>query len=193
MRKRLLAALLILLSLASVNLYAADAESPEDVARRALQALKQDRLDDFAALMHPEALARAKTLLLSIVRAAAKEGAEKEVLGLFRGVETPEQLEKLNDVEFFVSFYGGLTSMLPQMKELLEGAEVRVIGHVSEGKDVAHVVYRISMTSDGAQITKLTVLSVRKTEQGWRMLLSGDIEGVAKMLERRFGGSGPTG
>lgn len=58
-------------------------ESPEQVASKAMESLKENRLEDFASLMHPAALQRFKEMVLSIVEGAAELGQEKQVLGLF--------------------------------------------------------------------------------------------------------------
>jgi hypothetical protein len=163
-------------------------DSPEAAARKALVALKEDRLDDFAKAMHPEALKRFKTLMVAIVDAAAKEGKEKSVLALFSGVSGSEELKKLNDTDFFVSFYRGLTRLRPEMKDLVAGAELQTLGHVMEGKETAHVVYRMTTKLEGATITKMNVMSLQRTADGWALLLSGDIEGVADLLKHKFGG-----
>lgn len=167
---------------------ATQADTPETFARQALDALKEDRLDDFAKAMHPDALKRLKTLLVSIVDGAASQGQERQVLVLFSGVSTADDLKKLDDVQFFVAFYRGLVRLRPEMKQALGGADVQILGHVLEGQDTAHVVYRMTVTAESLKITKLNVLSMQKTESGWAMSQSGDIEGMAEALKRRFGG-----
>ncbi|HXG11466.1 MAG TPA: hypothetical protein VNK04_17055 [Gemmataceae bacterium] len=159
--------------------------TPDTVARNALDALKEDRLEDFAKAMHPDALKRFKALLLSIVDAAAKDGQEKQILVLFSGVRTADDLKKLDETQFFVAFYRGVTRLRPEMKQLLGGAEVQTLGYVMEGKDTAHVVYRMTVSAEGAKVTKLDVLSLQKTGTGWGMLLSGDIEGIANLLKQK--------
>jgi hypothetical protein len=165
----------------------AKTETPEDVAKRAVAALKEDRLDDFAKAMHPEALKAFKSALVSIAETADKGGQGKEILGLFKGVDDLDELKKLDDVPFFVSFYRGITRVQPALKQALAGAESQIIGHVLEGKDIAHVVHRMTVTVEGTKVAKTDVISMRKTETGWGMLLSGDLENMTTMLKRRFG------
>jgi hypothetical protein len=162
-------------------------ETPEDVAKRAVAALKEDRLDDFAKAMHPEALKSFKAALVSIAEVADKGGQGKEILGLFKGVDDLDELKKLDDVPFFVFFYRGITRVQPALKQALAGAESQIIGHVLEGKDTAHVVHRMTVTVDGTKVSKTDVISLKKTDTGWGMLLSGDLENMTTMLKRRFG------
>src|SRR5438445_1532003 len=46
-----------------------DGASPEAVSEKALKALKEDRLEDFAGVMYPDALKRLKALLIAVVDA----------------------------------------------------------------------------------------------------------------------------
>ena len=162
------------------------ADTPEAVARKAMEAMKENRLDDFAKTMHPEALKSVKSALVAVAEAAAKDGRENEVLVLF-GDKSLDDLKKLSDAQFFVAFYGGLTRLRPELKRTISGAEVQIIGHVLEGKDTAHVVLRMTATVEGTKVTKTDVVSMRKTETGWGMLLSADLENMASVLKRRFG------
>ena len=119
--------------------------------------------------------------------AAAKQEEEKQILRLFSGVRTPDDLKKLDDIQFFVAFYRGLTRLRPEMRQLLESAEVQILGHVMEGKDTAHVVSRLTVSTKGTKISKMDILSMKKMDSGWGMLLNTEIEGFANLLKQRFG------
>src|SRR5439155_11959386 len=106
---------------------------------------------------------------------------------LFHGVGSTDDLKRLDDAQFFIAFLRGVTRLKPELKRLLGDAETRVLGHVMEGKATAHVVYRITASAAGAKITKMDVMSLQKTELGWRMLLNADLEGIATVLKKKFG------
>lgn len=161
--------------------------APETVARIALEALKDDRLDDFCKLMHPDALKSTRAILLLIVEEAAKEGQEKQALALFSGVRSADELKKLDDVQVLAAFYRGIRRIAPALKKVLDAAEIQTIGHVMEGKDTAHVVCRMIVSIEGVTITEMSVMSLQRTESGWRMLLSGDVEGKVRVLKQKFG------
>jgi hypothetical protein len=163
------------------------ADSPEAVAKRAMEALKEDRLDDFAKAMHPDALKELKSVMVSVVEAAEKGGQAKDLLALLGNAKSSDDLNKLDEQKFFVVFYRGLTRSQPKLKEVLSGAEIKVLGHIMEGTDTAHVIHRMTMTVEGTKVAKMEVISMRKTESGWGMMLTGDLENVAKALRRQFG------
>ncbi len=163
-------------------------EEPEDIARKALAALKENKLEDFAKEMHPSALKQLKTILLSVFDAAAEEGQEKAILALFSGARTVDEVKKLDDEKFFVSFLRGVIGLKPELKNAFSSAKGEVLGHVMEGEDTAHVVYRMTMSVSGATITKMDVMTLKKTDSGWRMMLSGEIDGLAQVLKQKFDG-----
>jgi hypothetical protein len=160
--------------------------TPEVVAQKAVLALKENRLDDFAKAMHPEALKGFREFLVPLADAAEKDGEEEELLAIFQGVSTVEELKKLHDRQFFMAFFQGVMTKTPEMKQVMAGAEVEMLGHVMEGKDTAHVVCRMKMSFEGVKFKKMTVISLRRTEGGWAMLLSAEVEGMAELLKRQF-------
>jgi putative sterol carrier protein len=62
-----------------------------------------------------------------------------------------------------------------------------VVGHVREGDDVVHVVYRGTTSVGNVKISKMSVMSLKADGESWRMLLTGDIEGMAAMMKLQFG------
>jgi hypothetical protein len=162
-------------------------ESPETVARAYFLALKQHKIDDCAKAMHPEEIKRFRGILSGVIDSAAQKGEEKQLLAIF-GVASVEELHKLNDRQFFAAFYLGATRAAPQLKQMMAEAEFQTLGQVMEGKNTAHVVYRMEMTADGTKISKVSVISLQRTESGWGVMLNAEIEAMAKGLKKQFGG-----
>jgi hypothetical protein len=59
-----------------------------------------------------------------------------------------------------------------------------IIGHVLEGPALAHVVYRASTKSGAIKLTRVNVMSVKRSPQGWRGLLGSDLEGLASAISK---------
>ena len=167
---------------------AAGGKSPEAVAARALSALKENRIADFARAMHPDALKQLRSTLLGVVDAAEKKERVDEVLSLFKDVESAADLRKLDDVAFFTAFFEGAMDKQPRLRNAFRGMTLDVIGHVSEGADVIHVVYRGTVTQGGIKVSKMSVMSLKADGDDWGMLLTGDIENTAAILKLQFGG-----
>ena len=64
----------------------------------------------------------------------------------------------------------------------LEGQEI--LGGISEGAERRHMVVRSTASAMGVSITQMEVVSLNLTPQGWRLALSGKIDGMAKALQQ---------
>jgi hypothetical protein len=185
---RIFPALAIIVICAPEHLAAQEfaAGSPEAAVTKYVEALAAGDIDLMAQAMHPEALATFRATMQPIVDIAEKnEGAASEMLQLFDGVTSIAQLKKLSDTKFFVSFYKGVASLQPSLAEGLREAEIDVLGHIDEGDDLAHVVYRVTAMPDaGAKQTE--VVSLRRTKTGWGVLLTGEFEGMAESMRQSF-------
>lgn len=158
------------------------AEPPESVATRYGAALRAGDWDAIARMMHPAATAQFRSLFTPIL-ASDKSGQAAQALF---GVSTSAEFAKLADVEMFARF---LRNVMAQqgLRDMMSGSTMTVIGHVPEGPDTVHVVYRLHMTMDSLSIAKTDVLSMRKNGSSWGVLLSADLEGMAAALRRRIG------
>lgn len=160
--------------------------TPEAVVTGALTALKENRIADFAALMHPEALKQVKGSLLAVVDAAEEKERVEEVLRIFNNVTSADDLRQLDDVAFFTAFFEGVLKMQPRLRNVLGGMTLNVIGHVPEGADILHVVYRGTFTQGDIKFSKMEVMSLKAHGEAWGMLLTGDLEGMTQALKRQF-------
>lgn len=161
-------------------------QTPEEVAEAALKAMRESRFDDYARFMHPEAAAEFKqTLMLAFSKAFENDQGE-QLLVFFPGIKSIEELEAMNEFEFFGRYIKGILTALPFFRDTLAGTESVVLGSVAEGDSLAHVVYRTTPSVDDVKSTKLGVISFRRTEKGWGMLLTSEVERVAKLLQQRY-------
>lgn len=180
-----LMAMLIILAVPAAAV-AQETGTPEAAARAYIKAMQQNQVDAFIAMMHPEALAQFKKMMLPLAQTAAKKGKEKELMVLFMGVKTAAQLEALPPAAVFKAFYKGLLHMMPHMAKILAGSQMKVLGHVNEGPDLAHVVYRAVMKMDKVNFQKLEVISLKKYHGKWMVMLSGNIQGIAAQLKQQM-------
>jgi hypothetical protein len=177
------ASLLVCLAVTATTASPQATRTPEDVTGAYLNAVKAQRWDDMAALMHPEALDEFRAMLLPIVTHTNGTALREQ---FFAGASVAE-LSALSPAEFFARFMQALTTQSPELKSLLGGAKTDLLGHVSEGADTVHVVYRMNMSVQGIELSKMDVMSLRRTANGWRGLLSGNLRGFAAAMSRRVG------
>src|SRR5882762_7660604 len=150
------------------------AETPEQVTERFVAAMRAADLQGMASLMHQNALKEMRNLLAGVFEAPNAGPIRQQLLG----VTTLEQSRALSDTAVFASLMR-MTMQDADVAELLKSAKVQVLGHVNEGADTVHVVYRMVMTINGIPITKMDVMSLARSPVGWRGLLKGDFSALA--------------
>jgi len=111
------------------------------------------------------------------------DGPRQELLG----VRTLAAAQALSDTAVFVALISRLMGSQAQFTEFLRDATMQVIGHVPEGRDTVHVVYRMSYEKGEAAVSKMDVVSMQRMGNTWRALLSGDLRMLGAMLRRQAG------
>jgi hypothetical protein len=150
------------------------AESPEQVTDRFVTAMRASDWVGMASLMHQNALKEMRQLLAGVFEAPNAGQIRQQLLG----VTTVQQAQALSDTAVFAALMR-MTSQDTDVAALLKTAKVQVLGHVNEGADTVHVVYRMAMTINGIPITKMDVMSLARSPAGWRGLLKGDFSALA--------------
>ena len=176
-----LCALLVVLLPAGLGAQAAT-ETPEDVVRQYTEAMRGGEWQAAARLMHPEALEQFRRMLMP---AFETDTPGRELRDQFFDGLPSSRIRHLSDTTFFERFFRGMMTLSPELLGVVQGAEITMVGHVSEGEDIAHVVYRMQMKMDELAVTRLDVMSVKRYGDTWRALLTGSMEGVAAALGRR--------
>ncbi len=153
-------------------------DTPEGVAAAYMAAMRAGDWQAMAELMHPDALRELRGLLAPILR--HPEAAQLR-MAMFQTSDTLA-LEAVGDHAFFAAFIQFVLSQDPTSSAALQNAEIEVLGRIMEG-DTAHVVSRMSMVVEGVSVSKLEVVSFRQAGGTWRSLLTGDVSGIATMLQ----------
>lgn len=157
-------------------------KSPEETIQEYVSYMGNLDYEGMAEAMHPEALQEFSEFLVDLVTM----DSSGMFLALFLGLDADEVAEK-QPVELFALFMGNVMGLEPEVEESLKNATIDPIGHVMEGDDVAHVVYRMNMPMEGATINKITVASMKRYEKSWRMLLTGDVDELMQALRGQLG------
>ena len=180
MKRLVIVAVLIVLRL-SVNaesVPASPAASPEAVVKQMFSVSREADWPGYVKLMHPEALAEFKKMFREIV--ATEVG--KELGTLFFDTKSADEYDAVESAVLFERFMKNLSVKVPQFGEALKTAEGSVVGSVPEGADLVHVVYRSSASAEGIAISRVNAVTLRKHQGEWRLLLTGNIEGIAARL-----------
>jgi hypothetical protein len=158
---------------------------PEAVLREAYARMRAGDWDAAAEAFDPAALARFRAMLEPLFTAAAApagEGQENRdammLMLLFSPAKSVEEVRALSDRALFARLMRGTMS--------LAGAELdeqAILGNVAEGKDLVHVVTRNTARMDKTTVSKVEAVTLQRTPQGWRLTLTGEIEGLAETLQ----------
>ena len=150
---------------------------PEAVGEGFFAAMQAGDWHRVSRLVHPEALARVRRTIAPLAAAESPDAAS-EVLPMLVA-SSASDLARLSDEELFERLLAHRATRAPSLPELLAGLEVTALGHVTSGAELAHVVVCTRARGPGgATYENLGVLSVRRYGSGWRVELSGAIEGL---------------
>lgn len=165
---------------------------PEQVAREAYRRMQTADWVAAAETFDPAALKRFRELLLPVLDAVGVSGkdppagkkqdsasaGELMLWVLFAPATSVEEIKALSDREVFARIMANTMSLASAK---LEGQDV--IGSVAEGSDMVHVVTRNVAKVETMTMTKVEAITLHRTPQGWRLALTGDLEGLAETLQ----------
>jgi hypothetical protein len=179
---------MLALLLATVSTVPASAQSPADtpeqVARLYVEAIRASDWNAAARLMHADALHEMRDALSALVEHPEAGEFRQQLLG----VGTVAEARALSDTAVYVSIMR-LTSQQPGLSEAMRSAEARILGRVDEGRDTTHVTYRVAMTVQNVPVSMVDVMSLARSPHGWRGLLKGEMAafaaGIRAALEKQ--------
>jgi RNA polymerase sigma factor (sigma-70 family) len=170
---------------------AAGAGSPEEVFAQAMGALDRDRIEEFVALLHPEAVKQLRATVTATAEALAGEPKADPLFTKFTGAKSVGELKTLDDRRFAAKYLGGLIQSLPLFKLTLATTMGEVLGHVDDGKENVYVVYRSTVDDEGAIRDQLNVARLRKDGSKWAMELPERIGMFIETQKRSSAGDPP--
>ena len=165
---------------------------PEQVAREAYRRMQTADWVAAAETFDPAALKRFRELLLPVLDAVGVSGKDPPagkkqdsasagalvLWVLFAPATSVDEIKALSDREVFARIMANTMSLASAK---LEGQDV--IGSVAEGTDMVHVVTRNVAKVETMTMTKVEAITLHRTPQGWRLALTGDLEGLAETLQ----------
>jgi len=144
--------------------------TPEASAELFLRSVRAIRWSTAAQFMHEETLERFRSTVRMM---AAADTTQKMSLYL---VDTDSAgLLALDRAAVFDRSIGRVIDDLPGLMHAIFDRDDEVIGHVPEGPDQAHVVYRTTARISGA-VSEVKVMQLGRTGEGWRVRWSDELE-----------------
>ena len=154
--------------------------SPDSAAALFIRSVRALRWSAAAQFMDPEPLA----LYRDIVTMITEPEQAGDLLEYLTGADSATYAA-MDAPEVFDRALTTLTGDMPGLSYNLRDRDDEVLGHVPEGADSAHVVYRTQSRISGA-LPEVKVMQMRRGPQGWRVLWSDELD----VLEAALRGAG---
>jgi hypothetical protein len=157
-------------------------ETPEQVAQAFMQAARDTNWSRVAALLHPAALAQFHSFFAPVLQCQTPDAAEarRTIFGITSNVQAARTPDSL----LVVALFRTMASHETGMADILHTAQLRVLGHVTEGSDTVHVVSRLTFALDSFPVGQMEVVSLARDGPRWRVLLKSDFSALAILLRR---------
>jgi len=181
MKRTFLRSILILAALAAAtgaDFAQAAQDTPESVAKAYFAAMQSSDWAKCASLMHREGLASIKRTFAAAINSDKTGDAAKTIFKLKSGAEYAQ----LSDATVFERLMDFITSAEPDMKTALASSTNTILGRVDESPDLAHIVVRSRTKLDGEEVNEVDLISFKKQDSTWRVLLPSDIENMLNSL-----------
>ncbi len=162
-----------------------------EVATKAYDAFRQADWETYASWMHPEALDRYEMILRPVFDAMVQvdsTGNMPEEFKWFDRTINTEEFLNMTPKDFFAFSMAEIVAAAPGLGAAMQGSQMEMIGEIPEGDTLVHVVVRTSAEAMGIGMTEVSVLTTRQSEGEYRLMLSGQIEGLAMTIARGMGG-----
>ena len=159
-------------------------DNPEAVAKAYFAAMQASDWDKCASLLHPEALTSMKRTFAAIINADVSGGAVKAIFGL----KNNEEFAQLTGSAIFERLMNFMVGAAPEMKTALASSKTTVLGKVTEGVELVHVVYRTQIKMSGVEVSEVELMSFKKHGTTWRGLLTADMEEMVTKLAEGLSG-----
>jgi len=160
-------------------------QSPEAVVSAAISALSEKNLEAYAAYVHPLAQERLRAMLWPMMEAAAANDtitsmtSLPKMLGLKAVDGKPEPVEAS---VFFLNLMKALTQVAPNATGALAGSRHTFLGQVPEGDSLMHCVIRLENEVNEKTASRVQLLTLRQSRDGWKLELSSELETAASRL-----------
>lgn len=157
----------------------AQSTTPESIALELSEAYKELDFDRAADMMHPDALQGLKEMVMDIM----SFDSTGSIAILFTGETDPEAIQNMHPKTAFSRFMEGLLQIQPEMAQAFTSLETETLGHIMEGESIAHVVTRGKLSVMGIDMEQMEVMTLKRHEDTWLALLSGDISNMAQAFK----------
>lgn len=164
-------------------------ETPEAFMQRYAEAIRTEGVGVTVEFVHPDDVARFHAMLSPLFETLPKAQADAMAKSLFGGKTDAAAVAAMPADRFMRGFLRFVEAQAMGGAVGKGGITVRefvLLGSVPEG-EVHHFVTRGTVEAAGITMTRLEVVSVKPDGDGWGMLLSGELDGIAQAIKATVG------
>ncbi|MCU0834604.1 MAG: hypothetical protein MUC77_09225 [Chromatiaceae bacterium] len=154
-------------------------ERPEDVAARYLEAVRDRGFAAGADFLHPDEMARFQQLLVPVLESEQAAGGRALLNATFGRDATLLSARLADPADFLRRFARVMAVRAPDQPTGFD--QLQILGTVNEGETI-HVLARLRTALPDGPSDRLVVVSLRPFEDGWRVMLSPEIEQAARAM-----------
>lgn len=162
---------------------AAAGTTPKQVYLDYTDAIRTAGLTEIPKFIHPDELVRFRSMILPIFAEGQGEDAIALATQFFGPEATPASVAALPPDRFMAQFLAQVGAEIGLDK--VNFGEAEVLGDVTEG-EVIHLVTRTRIGMGDLSIMQMEVVSMKPHGDSFGLMLSGQIDGIAKMLNAKF-------
>ena len=155
--------------------------TPEQFVRQATERVTAGKMSDMVADMHPDELARFRTMFAPLFLETDKEVREAMMVGFLGRTMTAEEFNRIDGATLMRATLDKMQTTWDHQGIKVKIHNSQVLGHVMEN-DIAHVVTRSFVSANDIEVKAMEIISLRPYQDGWKMMLSADMEGIGKSI-----------
>jgi hypothetical protein len=144
-------------------------DTPEATADAFLRSVRAIRWEVTGQLLHPRTVERFRILVEMIAEADTTGEAGRYLTGT-----DATGLAALAGADLFARAIGAMIDDMPGLMHALSDRDDDVLGHVAEGADSAHVVYR-TLARIGGAVPEVKVMQLARSGPVWRVVWSDEL------------------
>lgn len=159
-----------------------------DVAEKAYTAMSTLDWETFSKMLHPDALDEFKNMIYPAVAASiprTDSGFVRDSVPIFGSLMSISAMEQADGPTFFYDLMTAAFDNTPQLQQTFSSIRSTIIGELSEGDNIIHVLTRTTLTI-GTDINEMSVLSVEKVDGEQKLHLPPRIKGLAQLIAQSF-------
>ncbi len=183
---RVLRCLIVILALSGNTMPAQAGEDPKLVAKAYVAALKARAWQRIADLMDPRELRDVHGFIVPVLKklVVQRRAWPAPFKQMLEGLTTPADVGKLTPRQVFIRLVKGTIRSIRGGDGALDDATFTVLGQVNETPTLVHVVYRAEFLVKSIHFRSLSVITLTRYRDQWRVKLNENMRQVALIFRR---------